>query len=162
MRSLVAPRLAEEDDGVAMGRETVAGEVDVVADALRGVAVVAHAINLAGCVTAQAGRVDGCSDIAGARQCGLDRGGNLVEADDMNHIVRSPRDGGDTVATSVNVDDDTVLSNRIGAGQEVVHIHGIKVALALLLSRFGLVSINHLIVSVVNELLSQTHLTDGL
>ena len=48
----VAPRLADEDDGVAVGWETVAGEVDVVADALRRVAVVAHAIQAARRVTA--------------------------------------------------------------------------------------------------------------
>ena len=40
----VAPGLAEEDDGVAVGWETVAGEVDVVADALRAIAVVAHTV----------------------------------------------------------------------------------------------------------------------
>jgi len=42
--SLVAPVLADEDDSVAMGGETVAGEVDVVADALRAIAVVAHTV----------------------------------------------------------------------------------------------------------------------
>jgi len=42
--SLVPPVLADEDDSVAMGWETVAGEVDVVADALRAIAVVAHAV----------------------------------------------------------------------------------------------------------------------
>lgn len=41
---LVPPVLAHEDNGMAMGWETVAGEVDVVADALRAIAVVAHAV----------------------------------------------------------------------------------------------------------------------
>jgi len=41
---LVPPVLADEDDSVAMGWETVAGEVDVVADALRAIAVVAHTV----------------------------------------------------------------------------------------------------------------------
>ena len=63
----VAPVLADEDDCVAVGRKTVAGEVDVVADALRTVAVVAHAVEFAGGVAAQAGRVDGRSGVAGTR-----------------------------------------------------------------------------------------------
>ena len=51
---------------MAVGREAVAGEVDVVADALRTVAVVAHTVETAGRVAAQARGVDGCSDVAGA------------------------------------------------------------------------------------------------
>ena len=50
---------------MTVGRETVAGEVDVVADALRRVAVVAHAVDLARRVTAQSRGVDGGSDVAG-------------------------------------------------------------------------------------------------
>ena len=61
-----------------MGREAVAGEVHIVADALRRVAVVAHAIDLAGRVAAQAGRVDGCGGVARSCQGGLDGGGYLV------------------------------------------------------------------------------------
>ena len=51
---------------MAVGRETVAGEVDVVADALRRVAVVAHAVQFARRVTAQTGSVDGSGHVAGA------------------------------------------------------------------------------------------------
>lgn len=50
---------------MAVSGETVAGEVYVVANALRRVAVVAHAVESAGCVTAQARGVDGCCNIAG-------------------------------------------------------------------------------------------------
>jgi len=54
---------------VAVSREAVAGEMDVVADALRRVAVVAHAVDLAGRVAAQAGGVDGGCHVAGALKC---------------------------------------------------------------------------------------------
>ena len=62
----VTPRLADEDDGVTVGRETVAGEVDVVADALGRVAVVAHTVNLTRRGAAQTGSVDGSGHVAGA------------------------------------------------------------------------------------------------
>ena len=61
----IAPGLSHEDDGVAVSWEAIAGEVDVVADALRAVAVVAHAVQPARRVATQAGSVDGCSRVAG-------------------------------------------------------------------------------------------------
>ena len=64
---------------MAVGRETVAGEVDVVADALRAVAVVAHAVETAGRVATQARGVDGSSDVAGTSQGGFDGWRHLVE-----------------------------------------------------------------------------------
>ena len=158
----VAPVLADEDDGVAMGRETVAGEVDVVADALRAVAVVAHAVEAAGRITAQTRRVDGSSDITGTSQGSLDGGCYLVQSDDVNHVMRSPSDSGNTVATSVNIDDDAILSDGIGAGEEVVHVHRIEVAFALFLIGDGLVTVNDLIGATLDEFTGQPHLTDSL
>ena len=159
---LVAPVLAEEDDGVAVGREAVAGEVDVVADALRAVAVVAHAVKPAGGVATQACRVDGRGDVAGARQGGLDGGSDLVQPDDVNHVVRSPSDGCDAVAAAVDVDDDAVLGDGVGAGEEVVHVHRVEVALTLPLVGDGLVAVDDLVIATVNQALGQTHLADGL
>ena len=147
---------------MAVGRETVAGEVDVVADALRAIAVVAHAIEAAGRVASQTGRVDGGSDVAGTGKGSLDRGGDLVHPDDVNNIVRAPSDGGNAVATSVNIDDHTILGNGVGAGKEVVHVHRIKIALAFLFGRFGFVSVNDFILAAIDEFTRQSHLTDGL
>ncbi len=158
----VAPGLAEEDDGVAVGREAVAGEVDVVADALRAVAVVAHAVKTAGRVAAQASGVNWGSNIAGTCQSGFDGGSNLVHPDDVNHVVRAPGDGGDAVAASVDVDDHAVLGDGVGAGEEEVHVHRVKVALPLFLGCDSLVSVDDLVVAAVDELAGQTHLADGL
>ena len=105
-----------------MGWETVAGEVDVVADALRRVAVVARAVDLAGRVAAQAGGVDGGSDVAGTLQGGLHAGSHLVHPDDVDHVVRAPGDGCHTVAAAIDVDDDAILCDGVGAGEEVVHV----------------------------------------
>ena len=158
----VAPVLADEDDGVAVCREAVAGEVDVVADALRAVAVVAHAVEFAGGVATQAGRVDGRGDVAGSGQGSLDSGGYLVQPNHVNHVVRAPGDGSDAVAAAVDVDDDAVLGDGIGTGEEVVHVHGVEVALALLLVGDGLVTVDDLVVAAVDELPGQSHLADGL
>ena len=147
---------------MAVGRETVAGEVDVVADALRGVAVVANAVEAARRVAAQACGVDGRSSVACAGKGRLDGRSHLVHADDMDDVVRAPGDSGDAVAASVDVDNHTVLGNGVGAGQEVVHIHRVKVALALLLVGDGLVAINDLVVATIDEFACQSHLADGL
>ena len=54
---LIAEGFSDEDDGMfASGR--VAEEVDVVADALGGVAVVADTVGLTGCVDVETGGVD--------------------------------------------------------------------------------------------------------
>ena len=100
---------------MAVGRKAVAGEVNVVADALRTIAVVAHAVETAGGVAAQTGGIDGCGDVAGAGKRCLDGGSDFVHANDVDDIVRSPGDGGHAVSTTVDVDDDAVLGNGIGA-----------------------------------------------
>ena len=158
----VSPVLADEDDGVAVGREAVAREVDIVADALRAVAVVAYAVEATRRVAAQACRVDGGGDVTGASECGLNGGGNLVHPDDVDHVVRTPGDGGDAVAATVDVDDDTILGDGVGAGEEVVHVHRVKVALAFLLVGNSLVTVNDFVVAAVDEFASQSHLADGL
>ena len=80
----------------------------------------------------------------------------------MYHVVRAPGDGSDAVAAAVDVDDDAVLGDGIGTGEEVVHVHGVEIALALLLVGDGLVTVDDLVVAAVNELLGQAHLADGL
>ena len=147
---------------MAVGWETVAGEVDVVADALRAVAVVAHTVEAAGRVATQTGGVDRSGDVAGAGKCGLDGGSDLVHPDDVDHVVWAPGNGGDAVATAVDVDDDAVLGDSVGAGEEVVHIHRIEVALALLLVGYGLVTVNDFVIAAVDELVGQSHFADGL
>ena len=147
---------------MAVGRETVAGEVDVVADALRAVAVVANAVEAAGRVAAQARGVDGSSDAAGSCQGSLDGGSDLVHPDNVDDVVRTPGDGGDTVAASVDVDDDAVLCDGVGAGEEEVDIHRIEVALTLLLVGDGLVTVDDLVGATVDEFAGHAHLADGL
>ena len=158
----IAPGLSHEDDGVAVSWEAIAGEVDVVADALRAVAVVAHAVQPARRVAAQAGGVDGRGDVASAGKSGFDGGSYLVHADHVDHVVRPPSDGGNAVTTSVDIDDDAILGDGISAGKKVVHIHRIKVALAFLFGRFGFIAVNNLILTTLDEFTGQPHLTDGL
>ena len=147
---------------MAVSRETVAGEVDVVADALGAIAVVAHAVEAARGVAAQAGGIDGGSNVAGPSQSGLNRWGHLVHPDDMYHVVRSPGDGGDTVATAVDVDDDAILSDGIGTGEEEVHVHRVEIALALFLVGDGFVTVDDLVMAAADEFGRQPHLADGL
>lgn len=147
---------------MAVGREAVAGEVDIVADALRAVAVVAHAVEAAGRVATQAGRVDGSGNVAGAGQGSFDGGSDLVHADDVDHVVRAPGDGGDAVAAPVDVDDDAVVGDGIGAGEEEVHVHRVEVALTLLLVGDSLVAVDDLVGAAVDEFAGQAHLADGL
>ena len=147
---------------MAVSRETVAGEVDVVADALGRVAVVAHAVDLARRVAAQSGRVDGRCRVAGTLQGRLDTGSHFVHPDDVDDVVRTPGDSGDAVAAAVDIDDDAVVGDGIGAGEEIVGIHRIEVALARLLGRRGLVTIDDLVVTAVDEGTGEAHLADGL
>ena len=147
---------------MAVGRETVAGEMDVVADALWAIAVVAHTVQFAGGVAAQTGRVDGRCNVAGTGKGGLEGGSHFVKPNDMNHVVRPPGDSGDAVAATVDVDDDTILSDGVGAGEEIVNIHRVEVALALFLVGYGLVAVNDLVIAAVDEFLGKSHLSDGL
>ena len=60
----------------------VAEEVDVVADALRGVAVVADAVGLTGRLDVEPGCIDGRRRAPCTCQSGFDGLGHLVQADD--------------------------------------------------------------------------------
>ena len=42
--------------------------------------------------------------------------GNLVQADDEDNLLRPPRDGSHTVSVAIDVHDDAVLRDGIGAG----------------------------------------------
>ena len=159
---LVAPILTDEDDGVAMGREAVAGEVDVVANALRGIAIVAHAVDAAWRVAAQPCRVDGSGRVAGSGKGGFDGWSHLVHSDDMNHVMRAPGDGGNAITATINVDDDAILGDGVGTGQEIVGIHCAEIALASLFGRNGLVSVDDFVVATFYKLMGQTHFTDCL
>ena len=147
---------------MAVGRETVAGEVDVVADALWTIAVVANAVKAARRVTAKTRGVDGRGGIAGACEGSLDGRRHLVHADDMDDVLGSPGNGGDAVAATVDVNDYAVLGDGIGAGEEVVHVHCIEVALALFLVGDRLVTVDDFVVATIDEFACQSHLADGL
>ena len=67
----------------------VAEEVDVVADALGGVAVVADTVGLTGCLDVEAGSIDGRSSTAGTGEGCLFGLGDLVNADDEDNSLDS-------------------------------------------------------------------------
>ena len=68
----------------------VAEEVDVVADALRGVAIVADTVGLTGRLDVEAGGIDGRRGAAGSGEGGLYGLGHLVQADDEDDSFRAP------------------------------------------------------------------------
>ena len=147
---------------MAVGWETVAREVDVVANALRAVAVVAYAVETAGCVAAQACRVDGRCRVAGTGKSRLDGRCHLVHPNDVDYIVWSPSDSSNTVSSSVNIDDDAVLGDGIGAGEEIIHVHRIEIALACLFGCLCQVTVDNLVVAAVDDVLCEPHLAYGL
>ena len=108
----IPQRLADEYDDVASLVADVAQEVYVRADAVGTVAVVAYAVGLTGCVQVEALCVDGCGGAACTGYGSLNGGCHLVHSDDMYHLLRSPGDGGDAVAVTIDVADDTAARRR--------------------------------------------------
>ena len=117
--------------------------MDIVADALGGVAVVAHAILLAGCVNVEAGSIDGRGRRAGTLQGSLHVLRHLVHADDEDDVLWSPCDGCHAVAVAVDVDDDAILRYGIGGRQVVVGMEGAEVHLLLLFGGCHGVAVPH-------------------
>ena len=92
-------------------------KVDVTADALRRVAVVASAVDSARGVDVEPLGIDGRCRAAGSGQCSLYRLGHLVESDDEDDFFRSPRDSGYPIAVAIDVHDDTIFRYGVGTRQ---------------------------------------------
>ena len=160
INSLVAEGFTDEDDGV-FASGGVAEEVDVVADALGGVAVVADTVGLTGCVDVETGGVDGRSGAAGTGEGCLYGLGDLVDADDEDDLLRAPGDGGDTVAVAVDVDDDAVFGDGIGAGEIDIGGEGTDVHLHLRLIAFDEVTVEHVVTAFGTESIGDADVADG-
>ena len=160
INSLVAEGFSDEDDGV-FASGGVAEEVDVVADALGGVAVVADTVGLTGCVDVETGGVDGRSGAAGTGEGCLYGLGDLVDADNEDDLFRAPGDGCDTVAVAVDVDDDAVFGDGIGAGEIDIGGEGTDVHLHLRLIAFDEVTIEHVVTAFGTESIGDADVADG-
>ena len=139
----------------------VAEEMDVAADALGGVAVVAYAIHLARGLDVEAGGIDGRGGATGTGQGGLYRLGHLVEANDEDDLLGSPRDGGYTIAVAVDVDDDAILGNGVGTGEIDIGGEGAHIHLYFLIGILHEVAIEHLKGASVAKGLGDAHVANG-
>ena len=140
---LVSKVLAYEHNCVAaVGR--IPKEMYVVADGLRRVAVVADAVNLTRGLDIESGGIGGRSGAACSCQSILNRLRNLVEADDKNHLLGTPGDGSHTVAVAVNVHNDAILRNGIGAGQVDISRKRLQVHILLLLGSLDQVAVQNI------------------
>ena len=160
INSLVAEGFSDEDDGV-FASGGVAEEVDVVAYALGGVAVVADTVGLTGCVDVETGGVDGRSGAAGTGEGCLYGLGDLVDADDEDDLLRAPGDGCDTVAVAVDVDDDAVFRDGIGTGEIDIGGEGTDVHLHLRFVAFDEVTVEHVVTAFGTESIGDADVADG-
>ena len=160
INSLVAEGFSDEDDGM-FASGGVAEEVDVVADALGGVAVVTDTVGLTGCVDVETGGVDGRSGAAGTGEGCLYGLGDLVDADDEDDLLRAPRDGSDTVAVAVDVDDDAVFRDGIGTGEIDIGGEGTDVHLHLRFVAFDEVTVEHVVTAFGTESIGDADVADG-
>ena len=111
----------------------VAEEVDIAADALGGIAVVALSVYLAGCLDVKSLGVDGGCYVPCSFEGGFYGGSNLVDTNDEDDLLWSPCDGCHPVAIAVDVYDDTILGDSIGTRQKDISAEGLQVYLLLLL-----------------------------
>ena len=160
INSLVAEGFSDEDDGM-FASGGVAEEVDVVADALGGVAVVADTVGLTGCIDVKTGRIDGRSSASSTGEGCLYGLGDLVDADDEDDLLRAPDDGGDTVAVAVDVDDDAVFGDGIGAGEIDIGGEGTDVHLYFRFVAFDKVAVEHVVTAFGTEGVGNADVADG-
>ena len=113
-------------------RAVVAQQVDIAADAVGRVTVMADTICTTGCLDVKTLGVDGRCRSTGSGNGSLLCLGNLVQADDEDDPLGSPRNGSHTIAVAVNIDNDAVLGNRVGTGQIDIGAKGAEIHLLLL------------------------------
>ena len=87
----------------------VSQEVDVAANALRGIAVMAYAVGAAWRVDVKTLGIDGGCCTTRPGKGGLYCLGHLVDADHEDHLLGSPGDGCHSVAVAVDIHDDAIL-----------------------------------------------------
>ena len=122
----------------------VAQVVNVVADGLGGVAVVAHAVLLTGGIDVEPCSIDGRGSTTGAGQGCLDGLCHLVQSDDEDDLLGTPGDGCHTVAVAVDVDDDAILGDGIGTGEIDINGEGPEIHGLLLFWRLHEIAVQHL------------------
>ena len=147
------------DDVAAFGG--VPKEVNVVADGFGRVAVVAYAVSLAGGLDVESGSIDGRCGTSCPRQSCLDGLSHFVQAYNEDDLLGPPGNGGYAITVSVDVYDDTILGDSIGAGQvdvggKCLEIHGL-----LLLRRLYQVAVKHFQCSAASEVVGDAHIADG-
>ena len=138
----------------------VAEEVDVIADALGRVAIVADSVGLTGCLDIEAGSIDGRRGAAGTGEGCLYGLGDLVDADDEDDLLRAPGDGGDTVAVAVDIHDDTVFGDGVGAGKVDISGESTNVHLYLRLVAFDEVTVEHVVTAFLTEGIGDADVAD--
>ena len=119
-RASVAQVFADENHGVASCRMRVACEVDVVADALGRVAVVAYAVCQTRSLDVEACRINRTCRRACPCQCALNILCHLVESHDEYHVLGSEGYRCHAVAVAVDVYYHAVFAYGVDARQIVV------------------------------------------
>ena len=138
----------------------VACEVDVVADALWRVAVVAYAVCQTRSLDVEACRINRTCRRACPCQCALNILCHLVEPHDEYHVLGSEGYRCHAVAVAVDVHYHAVFAYGVDARQIVVARKSLAVNLLRLVARLGLVAVEHLQVSFVQGL-CQPHVPYG-
>ncbi len=139
----------------------IAEEVNVVTDGVGRVAVVADAIYLTGSMDVEAGRVDGGGGTADTGQSRLGGLRHFVQADDEYDLLGTPGDGSDAVAVAVDVDDDAVLGDGVGAGEIDVGREGTQIHRLFLFGRLDKVAVQHFEGAALFQVVGDADVTDG-
>ena len=138
----------------------VAQEMDVAADALRGVAIMADAIDQAWRFDIEPLCVDRRCDATCSGKCRLNGLCHFVEPDDEDDFLRSPGDGSYTVAIAVYIHDDTVFGYGIGTGEIYVSSEGAEVRLLFFLWRLDRVAVDDIECASVFQQLRDAEIAD--
>lgn len=122
----------------------VSQDVDIAANALGRVTVVACSVYPAGGVDVEALGIDRGSYASCPGYCGFYGLGNFVKSDDEDDLFGSPGDCCHTVAIAVNIDDDTIFRYSIGTCQVYVCSEGFEIHLDFLFGCLYGVSVKHI------------------
>lgn len=121
----------------------------------------AHTIGEAWSLDVEASSIGGRCRRTGPHQRRLDSLCHLVQADDEDYLCRTPGDGSHAVAIAVDIDNDAILRDGIGAAQIVVGTEGAAIHRQSFFGRRSRVAVYHIEGGATLEAFGDAEVTDG-
>ena len=146
-RSLVAQFLAYEYHDMSAGWMAHTLDGHIIADTVRGLAVMANTVLCTGRVKVEPCHVRRSCQAACTLDGGIHIPAHLVQSYNEYNMLRSPGDGSHAVAVAVYVYNHSILTDGIDTGKIIVALKGLSVDNKFLFLRPGFIAVIDLIVA---------------